>query len=690
MLYRLYKENGHAHGRAIDLETVNGQNHVAARKIFIWSSPEKAGLARLAAAFMTYLENYHLSSGESEVFLGRLALTLCQRRTLFPWRFALEASSIEELIMGLEKAPLEAIKVSKASDLVFIFTGQGAQWHAMGRELLQIPTFKDSLQLSGAILAQLGCEWDLLSELSKEPEETRINNSSISQPACTALQIALVDLFWSWGVRPRAAIGHSSGEIAAAYTKGAINQRTALQIAFFRGFHSESMKLQGSMAAVGLSPAQAQAYIERLNEGKAVIACINSPSSVTLSGDTSAINEAVAMITGDGQFARKLTVSTAYHSHHMTSIAHQYLQSLIPFEKGQSDGNEVIMFSSVTAKEVSCNDLDAHYWVTNLTNPVNFAGAVQAALGHPKKRGKGSPGLKINSFLELGPHSALQGPLKQVLEQTPGRHEHVSYISALKRNENAVHTVFRAAGKLACIGHALDFAAINQHDDTPVEERRPLLDLPSYPWNRDKVYWQESAAVSEYKNRPFPRLELLGVKDERSTASEPSWTNYLRTSEQPWIEHHRFQGTNVYPLAGMIVMAIEGLRQMLERSKIRGYQFRDVTVHQALVIPSDQPVETKLDIRPWRDGSRSKTMVWRDFVISSRTMDGVWTTNASGLVKVDYNKETTDNPIFVDENEENIQRLKERFREVENISHYIQNPDKFYSDVRVLSRKRIL
>ncbi|RSL81518.1 hypothetical protein CEP51_005809 [Fusarium floridanum] len=662
-------------------EQFSGEVSAPAYRLFIWSSPEKAGLARLATVFKTHLEEKVQSGSVDDKFLGRLALTLSERRTRFPWRLAVDASRVEDLISGLDSASSQAIKTSKESDIVFIFTGQGAQWFAMGRELLNIPVFRSSLDESSRYLYQQGSHWNLMSELSKGPEDTRINEPELSQPACTALQIALVELLRSWGIHPRAVIGHSSGEIAAAYTKGAISRDDALKIAYFRGLLSSQMKKKGSMAAVGLSPLQAKEYIERVTDGKVVVACINSPSSVTLSGDVHAVDEAIDLIKQDGHFARKLAVQTAYHSHHMNSIADRYLDSIRTVQPKKPANDNVTMISSVTSQEASVTDLGPEYWVKNLVNPVNFSGAVQTALGHSAKKVRISPRLKVSSLVELGPHSALQGPLRQVLEQTPGRHQNIRYVSILRRKEDAVKTAVRAAGTLACVGYPVDFSAINQYHELTPKEQTPLVDLPSYPWNRDRVFWQESAAVAAYRNRKTPRLDLLGVLDENSTLSEPSWKNYLRISEQPWIEHHKFQGTNIYPMAGMIVMAIEGLRQILNPAEVKGYQFRDVTVHQALVVPSDQSVQTKLDIRPWRHGSRARTVVWRDFTVSSRSQDGAWTTNATGLVSVEMKASKSGSSIFVDEEQEVRKELKSRLDQVEAMPLETQDPDEFYSDV---------
>lgn len=177
-------------------------------------------------------------------------------------------------------------------------------------------------------------------------------------------------------------------------------------------------------------------------------------------------------------------------------------------------------------------------------------------------------------------------------------------------------------------------------------------------------------------------LGVVGARDEYSTAAEPSWRNYVRVTEQPWIEHHRFQGTNIYPMAGLIVMAIEGLRQMVDRSSVEGYQFRDMTVHQALVVPSDQSVETRLEIRPWTVSSRSRTAYWKQFTVSSRSEDGTWTTNCSGLAHVNLKPtKPVSKALFHDEKEDINRELQQKYEEVSALPLQESTPEEFYQDI---------
>jgi acyl transferase domain-containing protein len=150
----------------------------------------------------------------------------------------------------------------------------------------------------------------LLDELTKDPKSSNINRALYSQPLCSAVQIALVDLLASFGVKPSSVTGHSSGEIAAAYAIGALSQEDAMRVAYFRGVSSTNLAskdmVKGSMMAVGLSKEDSLPFLAALTKGKAVVACSNSPSSVTISGDEAAIDELHLILEEEKMFSRKL------------------------------------------------------------------------------------------------------------------------------------------------------------------------------------------------------------------------------------------------------------------------------------------------------------------------------------------------------------------------------------------------
>jgi acyl transferase domain-containing protein len=595
--------DAHAHQNGNGLS--NGQkttnddglaNTNALPKLFLWSSNEQSGLDRSSKALVEYLsEHKPRSAAKESQFLDQIASTLSEKRSRLPWKNFAVASSVDELTSLLDKPLNKPLRSSQAPALAFVFTGQGAQWHAMGRELLTYPVYQQSLQEANDYLVTLGCTWNLMSELAQNKDTSIINHPTRSQPICTAIQIALVDLLASWGVKPAVVIGHSSGEIAAAYAKGAITKEDGWKISYQRGRVSASVSSNGAMAAVGLGASAVQAYLDRVTEGLVIIACINSPSGVTLSGDAATIEELVAMLEADKVFVRKLLVKNAYHSPYMAEVAEDYLVSLKDISK-PTIGKDVLMFSSVTGALIDGSTLDSQYWVSNMLNPVKFSQAVQSAMSYsPGKRRTTRNSRPFNMFLEIGPHAALQGPLKQILDSQEGKKIQVPYVSMLYRNTNAIRSSLDVLGTLALQGMSPNIATANQQHKSRVSA---LTDLPPFQWNKQLTYWYESAAGKAYRHRALPRLDLVGALSEYSTSQEPAWRNYLRVEEMPWMEHHKVQGSILYPLSGMIVMVIEASKQVADKTKeIDGFELRDIAVLQAMIVPVDDPVETKLQFR---------------------------------------------------------------------------------------------
>ncbi|KAM0309929.1 hypothetical protein ACHAPQ_012536, partial [Fusarium lateritium] len=197
-------------------------------------------------------------------------------------------------------------------------------------------------------IRQEGGSWSLVDELQKADNESRINEAEISQPATTAIQIALVDLLESVSIRPSRVVGHSSGEVAGAYAAGALSRDNAIIVAYHRGVASLNAKaaatVPGSMMAVTLGEAEAQRYIDMVTTGTISVACVNSPSSSTISGDLAAIDELKSLLDAEGIFARKLKVDTAYHSHHMRRIAQDYHEAMRNIES--SDVHSGVTFYS--------------------------------------------------------------------------------------------------------------------------------------------------------------------------------------------------------------------------------------------------------------------------------------------------------------------------------------------------------
>ncbi|KAF4305832.1 putative polyketide synthase protein [Botryosphaeria dothidea] len=482
--------NGHTNG--------NGTTPTAAKpKLFVLSSYDQDGIQRTTQQLQTYLSSKsHNDQPDTPSLLSNLAYTLSTKRTTHPWKSFAITSSIPDLVASLASCPA----ASRSSDYAnaprpaFVFTGQGAQWFAMGRGLSIYGPFRASLAAADATLRALGCAWSLAEELGRPEGESRLVLAEFSQPACTALQVALADLLVAWGVRPAAVVGHSSGEIAAAYCAGAITRAAAVKIAWLRGRFAGTVAERngkGAMMAVGASGESLKERLAGLTAGKAVVAAFNSPKACTVSGDEAAVDELQDILTVEQVNSTKLKVEVAYHSPHVEVIREAYETALAGV--GTVDCTQNIpMFSSVTGALIQPEKLGPSYWVDNLVSPVNFAGALSALLHHSKeqKRSHDRRTAFASVFVEVGPHSALR-----------------SY---------------------------LDLSAVNE---TPADASSMLVDLPPYAWNHALSFWEESYLSREHRLRPTPRLDLLGYRVPDSP--EPVWRNFLRCGESPWIREHR-------------------------------------------------------------------------------------------------------------------------------------------------------
>ncbi|KAI1762800.1 hypothetical protein GGR53DRAFT_399114 [Hypoxylon sp. FL1150] len=629
----LTSENASERGRTSSISDVTDLGESPATpQLLVWSSHEQSGIGRMASSLQSYLRERNISPTQETTLLKQLAYTLSGRRSKLSWSSFVVASNLSEAVKALE-SPHKPIRPAQDLSALFVFTGQGAQWFGMGRELRAYRTYNTSLIEATAHLKSIGCEWDLLEELEASESESRVNEPQISQPACTAVQVALVDLLREWGILPSVTVGHSSGEIGAAYAKGAISRQSAWTIAYHRGRLSAGLSTVGAMLAVALSEQDAQTYIDKAtSDPKPVIACINSPISVTVSGSVNAIDEVQELIGGQA-WCRKLLVKTAYHSPFMRELAQPYLESLAGIEADQSTGSGVRMFSSVTGEEISDEALRApQYWVDNMVCPVKFNHAMDAILSAPELPNK------TIAMVEVGPHGALQGPIKQILQAQQTKKQEIGALSLLARKQDAIHTTLTAAGVLYQKGFSVDVTKANLLD--PAEGLPThLVDLPPFAWNHNSRYWYETALSAAYRNRKLPKHDLLGVRDDFSNDGEPSWRNYLRLSEVPWLRHYLVQGKPVLSFSGVLAMVIEAMRQTSEPAKtIDAIQLRDVFPGAPLVLSEaeDSPVETKLQLRPWRLASRSLTTYWKEFSLSSRNRQGEWTQHSTGLVNLKY------------------------------------------------------
>ncbi|KAI1473663.1 ketoacyl-synt-domain-containing protein [Daldinia eschscholtzii] len=648
--------------------------------LFIFSAHEQKVLSQMLLDYASYAGR-QLESSPGNI-TEDLAYTLGCRRTQLQWRTSVVARSPEELVRKLVELPInELVRASEdksSTKSVFVFGGQGAQWFAMGRELLGFDAFLQSIEDASSYLQiQLNSPFSLLAELLKDEERTLINKPEISQPATTAIQVALVDLLTKYfGVTPNYVCGHSSGEIAAAYALGALSREDAWELSFHRGrcagallTSKDHAPLKGSMLAVGLSSSEAQKYVDLVGNDKVVVACVNSPASVTLSGDEDAIQELQKTFQAAGVFSRLLVVDIAYHSHHMKRCEDAYLQSIAHIRPKKprngtishphiigglvkpsdirggaesiSPSNEVpIMYSSVTGQAISWENLSPEYWVKNMVSPVLFADAMHSMMSVKSSE-------KPSFVLEVGPHSSLQGPIRQILDAEEKLRQRPVYSSVLHRGRDATVTLLEATGKLWGNGFEIAMPWVVMRN-VQTERPRLLVDLPKYPWNHEKVYWHESHLSLANRFQVHGRYDLIGRPTADSIPFQPRWRGFFRVSENPWLLDHQVQKTVIYPAAGMATMVLEAAKQ-LASEHASGFQISKFKIQKAMIIPNTphgleyalnlNKRESQMAPAPIRDVDphpSAGSSVSFEFSIYSKQLDKPWEEHGSGYITIHH------------------------------------------------------
>lgn len=597
----------------------------------------------------------YVSRGDSHASLRDLVYTLNGRRTRLATRGFIVITP-DKLAEDIDPARL--VKNSSETDalpLAFVFTGQGAQWPGMGSQLFhQYSKFRESVRYLDSCLASLSVEdkpaWTLEGTLLAPAESSDMSLAERSQPICTAVQVALLDLLGEWNIKPEVVIGHSSGEIGAAYAAGHLSSYQAIMAAYFRGRTVALNARDGAMIAVGLGKEAAQALISEHNLAEQVsLACDNSPESTTLSGDASAVDKLLDILQGKGTFVRKLkTDGKAYHSKHMKEIGQVYQQSLERvWHAGQGlrgknacNGDATRLkavshariISSVTGSESNSGDMATPaYWRANLESPVKFCDAV-----------KGVFGIGRHHLLELGPHSALELPIKQVAASENRAPGYYAYNSALVRDKDAAVTLLSLIGSLFLRGND-DLVLENILPDNLASEsleRHVLIDLPHYHWDYTApTLWTESRAVAEFRNRPYPRHDLLGSQIPGASKLTTTWRNIVDVNEISWLRDHCLGPSIVFPAAAYLAMGAEAACQVngIYLRDCPGVEMRNFNFLKAMDFHAEQRprLEVITEVRRARITSVLDSDNWWEFTVSSiAAEDSHPTTHVTGLISL--------------------------------------------------------
>lgn len=499
-------------------------------------SPERPFLLPISArdetALRAYVEKYRELLADPSVNVAEVCSAAGDRKEHHPYRLVLIGNSASHLrrqaAAWLRDGAGEGIVAGRGgshSGTVFVFAGQGPQWWGMGRQLMERePIVRDVIaDIDARIQRRAG--WSLLAEMMRPEAESIVDQTQIAQPAIFALQVALIELWNAWGVRAAKAIGHSVGEVAAAYCAGVYSLDDAVDVITTRGRLQHRAFGRGRMLAVAVSEEKARQAIAGTRGVE--LAAINSPGLMTLAGEVEALEEIDAAMQQAGVFTRWLRGRYAFHSAQMDVARDDLLEALAHIDPQRA---RIPLMSTVTARPVRGDTLDAEYWWRNIRQPVLFGPGVSALI----REGD-------DTFLEVSPHPVLESSIKECLAEA-GRAGRVFH--SLRRETDESQELAGTLAAMHVTGVPLAWTSI--HGSTGA-----VVPLPSYPWTRER-YWIE--AVDSARVRIAPAAHpLLG---QRIESAAPTWQLTLDTRRLPYLKDHRVWDTTVFPAAAFGEMGL--------------------------------------------------------------------------------------------------------------------------------------
>lgn len=493
--------------------------------------------------------------------LHELASTLAHHRGHLSQRAVVIADnkqSAHDTLMKLADGVSSSAIIRERADankLCCVYTGMGPQWWAMGGDLFDTEEvfYQAAVEIDELFSKVSG--WSLLEEMRRPESESKMERNWVAQPANFLLQASLTQLLRSRGVHFDAYLGHSVGELSAAWAAGCLSLEEAVFAAFHRSDLQQQVAGRGTMLAVGVGVEQGYELCRKYDD--VAVAAINGSRSIALSGKEDQLRRIAQELEAKGDFAKMMRVEVAYHSPHMEPLRegfHSRLAHLSP------TGPTSELFSTTLGAQVVKVVHDAAYWWENARQPVLLESALDAAL---------AAGCDV--FLEVGPHPVLGA---SILAAGRKAARSVKSVSSLTRKESQTHAFDRCLGTLHCVGVKVDWEQM--------APRTQRIALPHYPFQR-KAYWEESPAALEYR---VGRKGAHPFLDQRSPTATKGWSTELEGEGFQWLDGHRIQGARVFPAAGYLELGLAASRECFgEHSEII---LEDLRFENALVLPADE------------------------------------------------------------------------------------------------------
>ncbi|MFG2290756.1 SDR family NAD(P)-dependent oxidoreductase [Streptomyces sp. NPDC048595] len=476
------------------------------------------------------------------------------------------AASLRRLAAGEEHVAGALAAAAEQGKVALAFSGNGSQWAGMGADLLAAePVFREAVaEADEALRPLLG--WSVLDELSTpDAGSRRPDTTDVAQPLLFAVQVGVVAMLRGFGVRPAGVVGHSSGEMAAAWAAGVLELDAAAQVVVARSRAQASTAGDWGMAAVGADEERARLLLEPY-AGRLEIAGVNTARDVTVSGDRAALAALGRDLRQQDVFFQDLGLEYAFHSHAMDGLEDGLLAALAGLKAHRA---HTPYASATTGTLLTGPEMDAGYWWRNLRHPVLFAPAV----GHLRELG-------CDIFVDVGPHPVLGGYVRRSAAPAQGLSSPVTVVPTVSRDVPGPVAMRAAVSHLAAAG-ARGVA------DTFFPSPGHVVDLPAYPWEREP-HWNGGPGV--WVRRCGDGTTDHPLLGERADVAEPTWHGAFDPARVPWLAGHKIADAVLMPATGFMDMMLTAGR----RAWNTAVEVTDLTIPRALVLPFDDARQVQI------------------------------------------------------------------------------------------------
>ncbi|GAB7143480.1 type I polyketide synthase [Mycobacterium riyadhense] len=577
------------------------------------SAKSEAALRGQAARLSAHLADH------PELDVADIGFSLATGRSAFDYRAAVVGADRHELMAGLSALatgqPAAGVVTGHpiGGKVAFVFPGHGPQWEAMAVELLDSsPVFAAQLRACADALAP-HVDWSLEEVLRGGVAESSLTRVDVVQPALFAVMVSLAELWRSCGVEPAMVIGHSQGEIAAAYIAGALSLQDAARLVALRGRAIAELASGGGMASVGLPAEQVNARLSRW-EGRIWVSALNSPTSTGVAGDPAALAELVAECTAEGVFAKVLAADFASHCPQMEPVKERLMAELATIT---SRAGDVPFFSTVVGAQLDTDTLDAAYWYRNVRQPVRFADTIRLLL----EQG-------CSTFIEMGPHPVLGVAINETAEAAGQDLADMAVLGSMRRGDGGWRRFATSLAEAQVRGVTVDWTAVF----APHGPQR--VSLPTYAFQRER-YWLRSYNTAgtggDLASAGLSTLDHPFLTAGVNLGDDQGWlfSGQLSVKDQAWLMDHAVFDVVLMPGTAFVEMALAaGARAELRR-------LDELVLEAPLLIPEDGAVQLQLLIGgPDEDGRCRVTIFSRPEKALTEGAEQ-WVRHATGALSAD-------------------------------------------------------